>query len=281
MRHAKPSALPRPKHSLGQNFILDENLQDELAGLTDVSSQDTVVEIGAGTGLLTKALAKRAGRVTALEIDRDLIPGLRAARITLPNVQVLNEDALRFDFRRFAAENGPFRIAANLPYHITTALLTRLMREDLPIRSIHLMLQKESAEKFLSGPRDDGYGVLPLRVQWRYDPSILRVLPPEVFTPPPKVESAFLALVRRDGPPAAADDEAFLFRVVNAAFAARRKTVLNNLLSAFPLTRESAQALLDGAAIPENARAEELDIRAFAGLADMLKRACSPGPGHQ
>ena len=269
-RQGRSSPVLRPKHSLGQNFILDERLQAELAEATGLGADDTVLEIGAGTGLFTRALADRAGHVTALEIDRDLIPYLKASLLSRDNVTVLEGDALRFDFSAFAEAHGPFSIAANLPYHITTALLTKLTRQDLPIRSIHLMQQKESAEKFVSGPGDEGYGTLPLRVQWRFTPQIVRVLPPEAFTPAPKVDSAFLGLTRRETPPVRTKDEAFLFRVINAAFAARRKTLLNNLLSAFPFARDELLKYIGQAGLAPTARAEELDIAAFARLSDLM-----------
>ena len=145
-QNARPAG-PALKHSLGQNFILDPALQQELAGLTSLGPDDEVLEIGAGSGMLTQALADRVKHVTAVELDREMIPYLKAAVLSRPNVTVLRQDILRMDWQAFAKETGPFHIAANLPYHVTTALLTQLTGQELPILSMHLMLQKESAEK--------------------------------------------------------------------------------------------------------------------------------------
>ncbi len=270
MRKEPRQAGPALKHSLGQNFILDAGLQRELAGLTGLDSSAEVLEIGAGSGMLTQALAEQVRHVTAVELDREMIPYLKAAVLSYSNVTVIHADIMRFDWTAFADEHGPFHIAANLPYHVTTALLTRLTGLTLPIRSMHLMLQKESAEKLCAGPGDEGYGPLPLRLQWEYDPEIRKYLPREVFTPPPRVDSAFISLTRREAPPARVSDEKRLFEVIQAAFALRRKTLLNNLMNRYHLSREQALSWLDAAGIPDNARAEQVNIQDFVKLADTL-----------
>ena len=259
MKHSAREAAPALKHSLGQNFILDPALQSELAELTGLGPEDEVLEIGAGSGMMTQALAARVRHVTAVEVDREMIPYLKAATLSLPNVEVVRADILRFDWQAFADARGPFHIAANLPYHVTTALLTGLTRLSLPIRSMHLMLQKESAEKLCAGPGEPGYGPLTLILGWTYEPEIRKYLPREVFTPPPNVDSAFT--VR---------DEKKLFEVIQAGFAPRRKTLLNNLMNRYRLDRGQALAWLDAAGIPASARAEQVDIVSFAALADAL-----------
>ena len=273
MKKEPRPAGPALKHSLGQNFILDPGLQRELAGLTGLAGGDEVLEIGAGSGMLTVALAERVKHVTAVELDREMIPYLKAAVLPFPNVTVLHEDIMRFGWEAFAEEHGPFHIAANLPYHVTTALLTRLTGLTLPIRSMHLMLQKESAEKLCAGPGEEGYGPLTLRLQWEYDPEIRKYLPREVFTPPPRVDSAFISLTRKAAPPAPVYDEKRLFEVIQAAFALRRKTLLNNLMNRYRLPREQVTAWLESAGIPENARAEQVDILRFASLADVIHQS--------
>lgn len=270
MKHSARGAAPALKHSLGQNFILDPALQSELVELTGLGPEDEVLEIGAGSGMMTQALAARVRHVTAVEVDREMIPYLKAATLSLPNVEVVRADILRFDWQAFADARGPFHIAANLPYHVTTALLTGLTRLSLPIRSIHLMLQKESAEKLCAGPGEPGYGPLTLILGWTYEPEIRKYLPREVFTPPPNVDSAFISLTRRAAPPAAVRDEKKLFEVIQAGFALRRKTLLNNLMNRYRLDRGQALAWLDAAGIPANARAEQVDIVSFAALADAL-----------
>ena len=259
---------PALKHSLGQNFILDPALQRELADLTGLAPEDEVLEIGAGSGMLTIALAERVKHVTAVELDREMIPYLKASVLSCPNVTVLHEDIMRFDWQQFAESAGPFHIAANLPYHVTTALLTKLTGLSLPIWSMHLMLQKESAEKLCAGPGEPGYGPLTLALSWQYEPEIRKYLPRDVFTPPPKVDSAFISLIRRDAPPAQVHDEQKMFEIIRAGFALRRKTLLNNLMNRYHFSREQTIEWLAAADIPQNARAEQVDIVHFALLAD-------------
>ncbi len=258
----------RQKHTLGQNFILDEAFQEELAAASGVLPDEGVLEIGPGLGGLTKALAARGARVIALELDERLIPILRVSMEKYPNVTVAQGDALRVDLAALTAPLGAFHVVANLPYHITTPFLTMLLSSDLPLVSIHVMLQKEAADKLVAAPGTPEYGPLALRAQWRAQPRIALSVPAARFTPPPKVDSAFVSMPMRKAPPVAVRDEKLMFRVISAAFALRRKTLLNNLMPAFQLSREDAAAWLEGAGIAPDARGETLDIAAFARLAD-------------
>ena len=273
MKQNERAPAPRLKHSLGQNFILDAALQHELAALTGIGGQDEVLEIGAGSGMFTRELAALAAHVTAVELDRDLLPYLRAATLSCGNVSVEHQDILKMDWYAFAAQHGPFHVAANLPYHITTALLTRLIQLDLPILSMHLMLQQESAEKLIALPGQPGYGPLTLEIGWRYSAEIRKYLPRSVFTPPPKVDSAFISLLRRPAAPFEAVDEKRLFALIRAGFALRRKTLLNNLMNRYQLGRDETAAWLSVAGLPENLRAEQ------AGIADFV-RLLETADGH-
>lgn len=268
MRTGAKLTGPALKHSLGQNFILDPDLQRELARLTGLGENDTVLEIGAGSGMLTQALAEQVRNVTAVELDREMIPYLKAAVLSHPNVTVVQADILRFDWQAFAETHGDFHIAANLPYHVTTALLTQLTRLDLPILSMHLMLQKESAEKLCARAGEPGYGPLTLALSWRYEPEIRKYLPREAFTPPPRVDSAFISLTRREKTPTAVRDEQMMFDIIHAGFALRRKTLLNNLMNRYGLSREQTLAWLDSSGLSPTVRAEQIDIPGFAALAD-------------
>lgn len=268
MRTGAKLTGPALKHSLGQNFILDPDLQRELARLTGLGENDTVLEIGAGSGMLTQALAEQVRAVTAVELDREMIPYLKAAVLSHPNVTVVQADILRFDWQAFAETHGDFHIAANLPYHVTTALLTQLTKLDLPILSMHLMLQKESAEKLCARAGEPGYGPLTLALSWRYEPEIRKYLPREAFTPPPRVDSAFISLTCREKPPTAVRDEQMMFDIIHAGFALRRKTLLNNLMNRYGLSRELTLAWLDSSGLSPTVRAEQIDIPGFAALAD-------------
>ena len=264
------------KHSLGQNFIEDEALLEQLAELSLVTSEDCVLEIGPGFGALTKSLAARAKQVVSLEIDRTLIPILNVTLENCPNARVICGDVMRTDLpslinEAFGETCPSIRVAANLPYYITTEVLTKLMRELPQAKSIAVMIQKEVGDKLLSRPREDGYGPLAVLCQYHYH--VVRALdvPAACFNPPPKVDSSFMVLERLEQPSADAGDEAVFTRLVRGAFAMRRKTLLNNLVSGFSLSREQATACLESSGLSLQARAEELSLADFARLSKQLQ----------
>ena len=264
------------KHSLGQNFIEDEALLEQLAELSLVTSEDCVLEIGPGFGALTKSLAARAKQVVSLEIDRTLIPILNVTLENCPNVRVICGDVMRTDLpslinEAFGETCPSIRVAANLPYYITTEVLTKLMRELPQAKSIAVMIQKEVGDKLLSRPGEDGYGPLAVLCQYHYH--VVRALdvPAACFNPPPKVDSSFMVLERLEQPTADAGDEAVFTRLVRGAFAMRRKTLLNNLVSGFSLSREQATACLESSGLSLQARAEELSLADFARLSKQLQ----------
>ena len=264
------------KHSLGQNFIEDEALLEQLAELSLVTSEDCVLEIGPGFGALTKSLAARAKQVVSLEIDRTLIPILNVTLENCPNARVICGDVMSTDLpslinEAFGETCPSIRVAANLPYYITTEVLTKLMRELPQAKSIAVMIQKEVGDKLLSRPREDGYGPLAVLCQYHYH--VVRALdvPAACFNPPPKVDSSFMVLERLEQPSADAGDEAVFTRLVRGAFAMRRKTLLNNLVSGFSLSREQATACLESSGLSLQARAEELSLADFARLSKQLQ----------
>ena len=220
------------KHSLGQNFIEDEALLSQLAELSLVTAEDHVLEIGPGFGALTKPLAERAKQVVSLEIDRTLIPILNVTLEKYANARVICDDVMRTNLSAlvaevFGADCSSLRVAANLPYYITTDVLTKLMRELPQAKSIAVMIQKEVGDKLLSGPGDDGYGPLAVMCQYRYH--VMRALdvPAACFNPPPKVDSSFMVLEKLEQPRVNVGDEEIFTRLVRSAFAMRRKTLLN------------------------------------------------------
>lgn len=266
------------KHSLGQNFIEDEALLEQLAELSLVTQEDDVLEIGPGFGALTKPLAERAEQVVSLEIDRTLIPILNVTLEKHANARVICGDVMRTDLavlveEAFGSECASLRIAANLPYYITTDVLTKLMRELPQAKSIAVMIQKEVGDKLLSGPGDDGYGPLAVMCQYHYHVARALDVPAACFNPPPKVDSSFMVLERLSQPCVDAGDEAVFAKLVRSAFAMRRKTLLNNLVSGFSLNREQAAARLEATQLSAQARAEELSLEDFANLARQLQNA--------
>ncbi|GHU83156.1 ribosomal RNA small subunit methyltransferase A [Clostridia bacterium] len=262
------------KKEMGQNFIFDPALIERLAEASGVTREDGVLEIGPGRGLLTAALARRARQVIAVELDRTLLRDLEVSMALYPNVEIVPGDILRTDIGEIAARLGsPCRVAANLPYNITTPLLEELLRGDLPFVSIAVMVQREVGARMTAAPGAEGYGPFTLLVQYRATAEEAVRVPGACFTPPPKVDSSFMVLGMRQTPAVAVRDEALLFRTIRASFAMRRKTMLNNLMAGFALPREAAAALLAGCAIAPETRAERLGLADFARLADALGEA--------
>ena len=265
------------KHSLGQNFIEDEALLEQLCELAMVGREDCVLEIGAGFGALTKPLSRRAKRVVSVEIDRALIPILHVTLEGCPNAQVVCADAMRTDLaalvRESFGEDAPLRVAANLPYYITTDLLTKLIRELPQAKSIAVMVQREVGDKLLSSPGEDGYGPLALLCGYCYDVRRALDVPAECFTPPPKVDSSFMVLERRAQGAFPVRDEALLQRLIRGAFAMRRKTLANNLAACFAMERAQALSCMEAAQLGAQARAEELSLAQFCALCDRIAEA--------
>ena len=256
------------KRSLGQNFLTDDQLFEQLVDLSGVGKDDAVLEIGAGAGGMTKALSARCRQVIAIEVDETLLPILRVSLEKCKNVQLVHGDVLRLNLPELTAPLGPFHIVANIPYYLTTDLMNLLLTSAMPIQSINLMVQKEAAQRMVARPGEEGYGMLAVRAQYFYEPVIALDVPACMFTPPPKVDSAFVVMPRREAPPVQVRDEALFFRVAAAAFAMRRKTMENNLVASFRVSREQAKAWLAQCGIPDGARGETLSLKDFAALSE-------------
>ena len=266
--HAPKSRDFHPKRSLGQNFITDEALFEQLVDLSGVGEKDRVLEIGAGAGGMTKALSARCERVVSIEVDGTLIPILHVALEKCKNVELVHGDVLRLNLPELTRPLGVFHIVANIPYYLTTDLMNLLLSSDMPIQSINLMVQKEAAQRLTARPGEEGYGLLAVRAQYFYDPQIMLDVPACMFTPPPKVDSAFVVMPRRKQAPVAVREEGLFFKIAAAAFAMRRKTMENNLIASFRLSREEAQAWLERAGVAPSARGETLSLQDFAALAN-------------
>lgn len=259
----------RAKQALGQHFLKDEALLDELVRLSGIKSEDRVFEIGPGLGALTEALAKTGCQVLAMEVDPQLLPVLRVTLHGYDNAQVVLGDVMEPGLEEMLMGLGPFKIVANLPYYITTPILNRLLRLKLPIKSINVMVQKEAAERLIAQPSTSSYGPLALLAQYRSRPEIVKIISAEMFTPRPKCESAFVVMPMREVPPVHADEKK-LFALIEAAFQMRRKTLLNNLMPAFALSRGAAEDLIRKANLPAGIRGEALSLDEFARLSDLL-----------
>lgn len=261
----------RFKKEMGQNFISDPALIERLAEVAQVTREDGVLEIGPGRGALTCALARRCRRLIAVELDRTLLDGLETTLALYPNAEVVEGDILRADLPALVARLGvPCRVAANLPYNITTPVVEKLLRARLPFASLAIMVQKEVGDKMTAGPGEAGYGPFSLLVQYFAEAREVLRVDASCFTPRPRVDSSFMLLAPREAPPVAVRDEAMLRRTIRASFAMRRKTLLNNVMAGFSLSRPTAQAALESAGVRPDARAEQASLEQFARLADAL-----------
>lgn len=258
----------RFKKEMGQNFIFDRDVIDCLADASGVTREDGVLEIGPGRGTLTAALAMRARRVIAVELDRTLIRTLEAEMSLYPNVEIVQGDILRADITGIVKELGtPCRVAANLPYNITTPLLEMLLLSRLPFASIAVMLQKEVGDRMCAGVGDDGYGPFSLMVQYFAEPKEAVFVPAAYFTPQPKVDSSFMMLTMREQPPVDVPDADAFLRLIKRSFAMRRKTIQNNLMAGGAMMKEDVLTVLEAAEIAPNERAERIDMEGFARMA--------------
>lgn len=253
----------------GQNFITDEKLLDDIAADARLDKSDTVLEIGAGAGTLTKALARRAGRVIAFEIDRSLEAVLDGSLSGLDNVEVIYGDVMKWTDKELAAVAGEkYKVAANLPYYITTPLLFKFLDLSHSPESITVMVQKEVAERICATEKAGDYGALSVSVAVRARASITRIVTRDMFTPPPSVDSAVVRMEMRDS--TGASDDVTLFGLIRKAFAMKRKTLVNNLSSGYSVGKDTAESWLAEVGIGRTARAEELSPAQFISLADLI-----------
>ena len=262
--------------SMGQNFLIDPQVPAEIAAASGAGKSCGVLEIGPGIGPLTVELARRAGKVVSVELDRSLLPVLAETLAPYPNAEVVSGDVLKLDLAALAAEKLPGltpMVCANLPYNITTAVLTKLI-ETPCFGTFTVLIQKEVAQR-LAAPQGSGDGgAFSLFLQYHLEPELLFEVPREKFLPAPKVTSAVLRCVRRPRPAVEVENEKFFFQVVRGAFLLRRKTLANSLTSALPgLSKETVQTAIAQCGLPADIRGERLTLADFASLSAALDRA--------
>jgi len=259
----------------GQNFLIDSHVLMKIVEYAGIGRDDSVIEIGPGIGTLTQYLALAAHEVTAVEIDRELIPILEDTLGSYDNITILNQDILKTDIRSLVNERGAGRavkIVANLPYYITTPIIMGLLENHVPVESITVMVQKEVASRMQEGPGSKEYGALSLAVQYYARPEIVANVPPNCFIPRPKVGSSVIKLVLFKEPPVSVKNEAMMFRIIRAAFGQRRKTLVNALgnCAELPVTKEEAAVALETLGLRPDIRGEALDLGEFAQLSNVL-----------
>jgi 16S rRNA (adenine1518-N6/adenine1519-N6)-dimethyltransferase len=252
-----------PKKSLGQNFLHDPNLLQKIVITAELRPDDTVLEIGPGTGALTVLLAQAARRVIAIEVDERLKPALDRALEPYRNVWVIYQDVLTVDIPMLVRPDD-YVVVANLPYYITSAILRHLLESDHPPRRLVLTVQMEVAERLIAQPPDKS--LLSVSVQFFGQPRIVTRLNPAVFWPRPDVDSAVVRIDTYDKPPVDVPDAKTFFRVVRAGFGQKRKQLKNSISSGLRLDSESANALFEAAGIDSRRRAETLSLEEWASL---------------
>lgn len=265
----------RVKKNYGQNFLTDETVLTDIADASGVTARDTVLEIGPGTGNLTRLLAARAKKVIAVEVDSELIPYLTVALEHFDNTEIINTDIMQADLSEILSDvDGDFLVVANLPYYITTPVVTKLLEADLGARSFTFMVQKEVAERMAAAPGSRDCGAISYFVAWRTEAEIVRTVPAAAFYPPPKVDSAVIHLTMREHPPVNENvDETRLFSIIKSAFALRRKTLANALASAGvcgDMTKDEIGDAIEKAGLSRTVRGERLTLDDFCRLVNII-----------
>ena len=259
--------------SMGQNFLIESWVPQRIAEASGAGPGAGVVEVGPGIGPLTVELARRAGRVAAVELDRSLLPILAETLAPYPNVEVVPGDVMKLDLAALCRDKlsglTPM-VCANLPYNITTPVITAFLEAGC-FSAITVMIQREVARRICAAPGSADYGAFSVFCQYHAGTELLFEVPPQCFLPAPKVTSAVVRLVPRAQPPQDLVDEDAFFRVVRAAFAQRRKTLLNSLTAAYG-DRERVRAALAACSLQENVRGERLGMAEFASLAAFLAK---------
>lgn len=269
----------RAKKSLGQNFLTNETVLDDIVDASDLHSDEIAIEIGPGIGALTEKLSQVAEKVYAFEIDSTLIPVLEDTLSYYDNIEVFNEDILKVDLDEFVKEHHlegkTIKVVANLPYYITTPIMLNLINSDYPFQALVLMMQKEVAERITANPGHREYGSLTIAVQTQMDAKIARIVGKNSFIPRPKVDSAVAVLERKPKDEINIEDPVFFNKVIRSAFAQKRKSLMNNFLNWLGRTDEN-RALINevftDCEIAENARGEQVSIEQYKKMATELKQ---------
>ena len=259
----------RFKKGLGQNFLIDDSVLDDVVDGAEVNEEDFIIEIGPGFGTLTRALLKRAKRVCAIELDEKLLPILEDELKEFDNFDLIHNDALKVDFNELIGDEKSVKLVANLPYYLTTPIIVNLLTGGYDFKSLTIMIQKEVAQRIDSEPNCKAYGAFSILVQYYCDTRILRLVPPTAFLPQPKVESMVIRLDRLKEPKVKVKDEALFFSIVRKSFNMRRK-ILWNSIKDIGIGKEDLLKCFERANIDPKRRGETLSLQEFANLSDEI-----------
>ncbi|QIB27782.1 16S rRNA (adenine(1518)-N(6)/adenine(1519)-N(6))-dimethyltransferase RsmA [Caloranaerobacter azorensis] len=261
--------------SLGQNFLIDKNIIDKICDGAEIKESDQIIEIGPGIGTLTQELCKRARKVVAIEIDKNLYPILKDNLSSYDNFYLVEGDVLKIDLNALISDyfddDGEIKVVANLPYYITTPIIMKLLEEKIRISKIVVMVQKEVALRMTAKPGSKDYGALSIAVRYYSNPRIIVNVPKNVFMPRPNVDSAVIMLDIYEKPIVEVKDEKLLFKIIKAAFSKRRKTLVNALsLGALGIAKEDIISILNECNIDVKTRAENLSLDEFAKITNTI-----------
>lgn len=257
------------KKKFGQNFITDEKLLDEIAALSGAGKDDTVVEIGCGAGTLTRAVAKRVKKIISFEVDESLEGVLAKTLDGVDNAEVIFQDFLKVNLKELEEKTGEYFVVANIPYYITSPLIMKFIEESEKCKSLTVMVQEEVAHRLCAAPGTPEYGSITASLALRAEAKIVKAVPRTYFFPRPNVDSAVVNLTIQDGRIAVRSADWYK-KTVRAAFTERRKTLANNIMKAFNLSRERAEGILQSCGIDLKARGETLSPEQFALLSDRI-----------
>lgn len=261
--------------SLGQNFLIDENILNRIVDSADISAEDVVIEIGTGIGTLTYELCRRAKKVIAVEIDSALLPILSDTLRDCENVQIINEDILKLDMEMLKSltENAKrIKVIANLPYYITSAIITRFLESELSVDTMVLMMQKEVGDRVTAVPNTKAYGSLSVFIQFYMQTQRVMRIPKTAFIPQPNVDSLLVKFSKKDQDlqPDLIDRDLF-FDIVRGSFSRRRKTILNSLSSSMTkFDKQIVEYALEQSNIDKNRRGETLSVQEFVALSNAM-----------
>ncbi len=261
---------------LGQNFLIDSKILEKIITGSKINGSMGVLEIGPGAGTLTRELAQAATKVVAVEIDNRLMPLLNTTLSDFNNVKIINDDILKVDLHQLFAdefESLDVCVVANLPYYITTPIIMKLLEENLPVKSITVMIQKEVADRMIAIPGGKDYGALTAAVQFYTTPSIICKAEPHCFLPQPKVESTVINLVVASEPTVKVNNKDLMFKIIKSAFGQRRKTLINALAHSpyLKVEKTTITKALESMELDINIRGERLSLADFAKLSDILE----------
>lgn len=259
----------RANKKLGQNFLINEDIIEQIIEKADVNKEDVIIEIGPGLGSLTAKLLENAQKVIAIELDSNMSKILKERFSLYDNFELIENDVLKVNLMEIVQKYDSVKVVANLPYYITTPIIMKLLEDKLKLKSITVMVQKEVGERFCANPNSKEYGAITISINYYTTPEIIIYVPKENFEPMPEVDSCVIKLDIREVPPVSVKNEKEFFNLIKAGFSQRRKTI-NNSLASMGRSKEEVKTVLEKLKIDSKLRAENLSIEQFADISNNI-----------